>query len=205
MILHGYTARTIPKEYGGYGAEPDILKSRIIAEEFSRAGIPAGLANQGISMLVPTLLELGTEAQKRQWIEPTGDSDDRLAICAVFHDLAAWPDDNLDYLRPSADQADAYLDAIGRSDWKPAMRLMIESHHKITPYRAEHAYWVGPARRADWCDVSFNLLRFGLPATFIREVNAAFPIGVFYPGHVARVSLKWVLRHPLNPLLILRW
>ena len=71
LIEHGYTARTIPTEYGGYGAEPDILKSRIIAEEFSRAGIPGGLANQGISMLVPTLLELGTEDQKRQWIEPT--------------------------------------------------------------------------------------------------------------------------------------
>ncbi|MFT7359692.1 acyl-CoA dehydrogenase family protein [Parasphingorhabdus sp.] len=71
LIEHGYTARTIPTEYGGYGAEPDILKSRIIAEEFARAGIPGGLANQGISMLVPTLLELGTEAQKRQWVEPT--------------------------------------------------------------------------------------------------------------------------------------
>ena len=71
LIEYGYTARTIPAEYGGYGAEPDILKSRIIAEEFSRAGIPGGLANQGISMLVPTLLELGTEEQKRQWIEPT--------------------------------------------------------------------------------------------------------------------------------------
>ena len=141
----------------------------------------------------------------RQWIEPTGDSDDMLAICAVFHDIAAWPDDNLDYLRPSADQADAYLDAIGKSDWKPAMRLMIESHHKITRYRAEHAYWVEPVRRADWCDVSFNLLRFGLPGAFIREVNAAFPIGAFYPGHVYRVSLKWALRHPLNPMPILRW
>ena len=71
LIEHGYTARTIPTEYGGYGAEPDILKSRIIAEEFARAGIPGGLANQGISMLVPTLLELGTEAQKRQWVAPT--------------------------------------------------------------------------------------------------------------------------------------
>ena len=71
LIEHGYTARTIPTEYGGYGAEPDILKSRIIAEEFARAGIPGGLANQGISMLVPTLLELGTEAQRRQWVEPT--------------------------------------------------------------------------------------------------------------------------------------
>lgn len=71
LIQHGYTARTIPREYGGYGAEPDVLKSRIIAEEFARSSVPGGLSNQGISMLVPTLLELGTETQKRQWIEPT--------------------------------------------------------------------------------------------------------------------------------------
>lgn len=65
LIAHGYAARTIPKEYGGYGAEPDILKSRIIAEEFSAARVPMGLAGQGISMLVPTLLELVTEEQKK--------------------------------------------------------------------------------------------------------------------------------------------
>ena len=71
LIDHGYAARTIPRDYGGYGAEPDILKSRIIAEEFTRAGAPGPLANQGISMLVPTLLELGTEVQKREFIAPT--------------------------------------------------------------------------------------------------------------------------------------
>ena len=71
LIERGYTARTIPTEYGGYGADPDILTSRIIAEEFSRAGVASGLGNQGISMLVPTLLELGTEEQKRRWIAPT--------------------------------------------------------------------------------------------------------------------------------------
>src|SRR5690606_13220229 len=71
LIEHGYAARTIPKEYGGYGAEPDILKSRIIAEEFASARVPMGSANQGVSMLVPTLLELGTEEQKKQWIAPT--------------------------------------------------------------------------------------------------------------------------------------
>jgi alkylation response protein AidB-like acyl-CoA dehydrogenase len=68
LIEHGYAARTIPREYGGYGGEPDILKSRIIAEAFTEAGAPGGLAGQGISMLVPTLLELGTEEQKRQFI-----------------------------------------------------------------------------------------------------------------------------------------
>jgi alkylation response protein AidB-like acyl-CoA dehydrogenase len=71
LIEHGYAARTIPEEYGGYGAEPDILKGRIIAEEFIAAGAPRGLAGQGISMLVPTLLEVGSEEQKRRWIGPT--------------------------------------------------------------------------------------------------------------------------------------
>jgi alkylation response protein AidB-like acyl-CoA dehydrogenase len=71
LIEHGYAARTIPKEYGGYGAKPDILKSRIIAEEFIAVGLPMAMANQGISMLVPTLLELGTEEQKQKWIGPT--------------------------------------------------------------------------------------------------------------------------------------
>ncbi len=71
LIENGYAARTIPKEYGGYGAEPDILKSRIIAEEFTAARVPLGLSGQGISMFVPTLLELGTEEQKQAYIKPT--------------------------------------------------------------------------------------------------------------------------------------
>ncbi|MEO1553611.1 MAG: acyl-CoA dehydrogenase family protein [Pseudomonadota bacterium] len=71
LIENGLAARTIPTEYGGYGAAPDILKSRIIAEEFARTGLPKGIANQGVSMLVPTLLELGTEEQKQAYIRPT--------------------------------------------------------------------------------------------------------------------------------------
>ena len=71
LIDNGYAARTIPKKYGGYGAQSDVLKSRIIAEEFSKANIPMGMANQGISMLVPTLLELGSDDQKNAWIKKT--------------------------------------------------------------------------------------------------------------------------------------
>ena len=71
LIENGYAARTIPEQYGGYGAEPDLLKSRIIAEEFARAKTSTGLGGQGISMLVPTLLEMGTEEQKQQFIGPT--------------------------------------------------------------------------------------------------------------------------------------
>ena len=71
MLEKGYAARTHPKEYGGYGAEPDALKARIIAEEFARAKLPGGISGQGINMLVPTLLELGTDEQKEKYIRPT--------------------------------------------------------------------------------------------------------------------------------------
>lgn len=71
LIDHGYFARSIPKKYGGYGGDSDILKQRIIASEFSQAELPPPMAGQGIDMLVPTLLELGTEEQKEKYIKPT--------------------------------------------------------------------------------------------------------------------------------------
>lgn len=71
LLEHGYAGRMVPREYGGYGAEPDVMEQHLITEEFARAGVPLGLGSQGISMLVPTLLELGTDAQKRELIAPT--------------------------------------------------------------------------------------------------------------------------------------
>ena len=71
LINEGYFARSIPKEYGGYGGESDVIKNRIIASEFSNNKIPSPMSGQGIDMLVPTLLELGTEEQKKQYIEKT--------------------------------------------------------------------------------------------------------------------------------------
>ena len=71
LVEHGYAARTVPRDYGGFGAAPDVLDLAVIAEAFSHANLYQGLTNQGISMLVPTLLEVGTEDQRRQWIGPT--------------------------------------------------------------------------------------------------------------------------------------
>ena len=70
QIEHGYWARTIPAEYGGHGAAPDLLETVIMDEEFNEAGVARGLNAQGPSMLVPTLLEHGTEEQKQRWIVP---------------------------------------------------------------------------------------------------------------------------------------
>ena len=71
LVEHGFVARTVPKEYGGYGAEPDLLEDILIDEEFAAAGVFPGIQNQGIGMLVPTLLHYGTEEQKREYVGPT--------------------------------------------------------------------------------------------------------------------------------------
>ena len=71
LLEAGYFGRNIPREYGGFGALHDLIEVAIIADAFGRSGVSPGIHNQGISMLVPTLLEVGTEEQKRRWIGPT--------------------------------------------------------------------------------------------------------------------------------------
>jgi len=156
LIANGYAARTIPAEYGGYGAEPDILKGRIIGEEFAAAQVSAGLGGQGISMLVPTLLELGTEEQKRQFIPQTLAGE--LVWCQGYSEPNAGSD--LASLRTSA--------TLDGDDW-------VINGSKI---------WTSTAHLADWMfclvrtepdapkhqGISFLLLRMDTPGIEIRPL-----------------------------------
>jgi alkylation response protein AidB-like acyl-CoA dehydrogenase len=70
-IERGYLYRHVPRQYGGAEQPPDPLKATVIAEEFKRARAPFEIMGQGPSMLVPTLLEHGTEAQKQFFVQDT--------------------------------------------------------------------------------------------------------------------------------------
>ena len=70
-IERGYLYRHVPRRWGGSEQPPDPLKAAIIAEEFRRAKAPGEVVGQGPSMLVPTLLEHGTEAQKSRFVRDT--------------------------------------------------------------------------------------------------------------------------------------
>lgn len=66
----GFVYRNVPKRFGGSEQAKDAIEDQIIQEEFHRAGAPRDLASQGAGMLVPTLLEFGTEEQKARYIAP---------------------------------------------------------------------------------------------------------------------------------------
>ncbi len=70
-LAAGWLYRAVPKAYGGAGLEPDVMAETVIRQELDRAGVPHRGNVQGTHMLVPTLLECGSEAQRRRYIPPT--------------------------------------------------------------------------------------------------------------------------------------
>jgi alkylation response protein AidB-like acyl-CoA dehydrogenase len=70
-LAAGLLHRTVPRAYGGAGLEPDVMAETVIRQEFDRVGVPHRGSVQGTHMLVPTLLECGSEAQRLAYIPPT--------------------------------------------------------------------------------------------------------------------------------------
>jgi alkylation response protein AidB-like acyl-CoA dehydrogenase len=62
----GFLGINWPKEYGGQGLT--LIESAIFNEEMARVRAPAPLNELGLSMGAPTILEHGTEAQKKRFI-----------------------------------------------------------------------------------------------------------------------------------------
>jgi len=156
LIENGYAARTIPKQYGGHGADPDILKSRIIAEEFASAQVNSGLGGQGISMLVPTLLEVGTEEQKTQFIPPTLRGE--MIWCQGYSEPGAGSD--LASLRTSA--------VLDGDEW-------VVNGQKIWTSTAQHADWIFCLVRTEpdapkHKGISFLLFEMNTPGIEIRPL-----------------------------------
>jgi alkylation response protein AidB-like acyl-CoA dehydrogenase len=64
MFERGLTAPTWPKEYGGGGLDKE--QAKIVQAELRRLRYPLPLIGFGLSMIGPTLLQFGTEEQRRE-------------------------------------------------------------------------------------------------------------------------------------------
>ncbi|MDJ0789808.1 MAG: acyl-CoA dehydrogenase family protein [Myxococcota bacterium] len=60
----GLTAPTWPTEYGGGGL--DKAEAKVLSQEMRRLRVPPPLIGFGLTMIGPTLLQFGTEEQKRE-------------------------------------------------------------------------------------------------------------------------------------------
>ena len=156
LIEHGYHSRTIASEYGGFGAEPDIIKSRIIAEEFGAERVHRGFNGQGVTMLTPVLLEMGTEEQKKAFVEPTIKAE--MIWCQGYSEPGAGSD--LASLTTKAE-----LDG---DEW-------VINGQKIWTSTAHHADWIFCLVRTEpdapkHLGISFLLFRMDTPGIEIRPL-----------------------------------
>lgn len=129
---------------------------------------------------------------------------DKLAIAAAYHDIGIWSANTFDYLAPSIEMANAYLEETGRQAWSGDIAAMIDHHHKLTPCGPHGHADVETFRRADWIDVSKGRIRFGLPRSAVSSVMRMFP-GHGFHRLLLKLSMKRMLTHPLSPFPMLRW
>jgi len=127
-----------------------------------------------------------------------------LAAVAAFHDIGIWADGTFDYLEPSSQRAAEYVrEHLPQLDGA-AIGHTIRLHHKLTSCLQQGGAGAEAFRRADLIDLTFGIVRFGLPRSFVTELRAAFPNAGFHRC-LFRVAARWALRHPARPLPMLSW
>ena len=107
----GYIGLTWPKEYGG-GGKPYSYQA-IFLEEAARAEAPQHLGVIGLGMAGPTIIALGTEAQKARYLQPLLAADE--IWCQGFSEPDAGSD--LSAVRTSARLEGSHFVVDGQKVW----------------------------------------------------------------------------------------
>jgi alkylation response protein AidB-like acyl-CoA dehydrogenase len=125
----GFAGLVFPTEYGGQGLTP--AHQRVFAEESAGYEMPLWLNMSTLAILAPTLLEFGTEEQKKRHIpailrgdefwaqllsEPTGGSDLAGAVTRATRDGDVWILSGSKLWSSGAHRRD-YGMCLARTDW----------------------------------------------------------------------------------------
>ena len=150
----GWGVPTWPKEYGGGGLSPQ--QARVLQQEMERIGATNPIGGMGVSMFGPTLLEYGTEDQKRRHIPPIVKGE--LRWCQGYSEPGAGSD--LASLQTKCEDAG--------------------DHWRINGQKI----WTSGAQYADWCfclvrtdtskkheGISFVLIDMHQPGVEVRPIK----------------------------------
>ena len=111
MLQHGFVAMAWPKEYGGQGAS--AVEMAIFNEECARVRAPGALNSLAISQVGPTIIQHGTDAQKRRYLPAIVNADE--IWCQGFSEPNAGSD--LASLRTRAELAGDEFIVNGQKIW----------------------------------------------------------------------------------------
>ena len=130
------------------------------------------------------------------------DEREKILIAGCFHDIGIWTARTFDYIPPSIDAAVLFLESRGLASWIPQVSSMIGEHHKLREYSSDRL--TETFRRGDLIDLSLGIVRCGVSHSRIRKIRSEFPNSGFHRGLVRKAG-RWIARHPLNPIPVLKW
>ena len=129
---------------------------------------------------------------------------EKIIIAGAFHDIGIWVEETLDYIPPSLPPMRAYLRQRNLEAWSTEIELMITEHHKIRADKNTDYPLVEIFRQSDLVDFSLGLFRFGVSKAYIKEIKRQFPNANFHKN-LGKRAIKWLIKHPLNPLPMMKW
>ncbi len=107
----GYIGMGWPKGYGGQAASP--MRQAIVADELARINAPPSMNHLGISIVGPTLIVHGTEAQKRRYLKKILTTEE--LWCQLYSEPNAGSD--LASLRTRAEDRGDHFVVNGQKIW----------------------------------------------------------------------------------------
>lgn len=134
---------------------------------------------------------------------PVPSTTEEYLTAAAFHDLGIWSADTFDYLPPSVELAQRWLHEQDRGDLRTLVTEMISDHHKVRR-AASPASPVEVFRRADTMDVSFGLVRFGVPRHRYSTIVKQLPDNGFH-RRLVDLTIRRTREHPTSPLPMFKW
>lgn len=138
-----------------------------------------------------SILSNASEEEKKQ-----------LAIASAFHDMGIWTANTFDYLEPSIKLAEKYLNQHQLDNWFENVKEIINNHHKLTSFKKNHL--AESFRKADLIDLTFGFIKFRISPIKITETKKLYP-SLRFQSYIFKKVLKNIVRHPLNPLPIVKW
>ena len=151
----GFAMVPWPVEYGGRGA--DLLEWLIFEEEYYRAGAPGRVNQNGIFLLGPTIMEVGTPEQKARFLPKMASSEEVWA--------QGWSEPNA-----GSDMANIQSTAIRDGDH------YVINGQKTWASRGAYAHWLFGLFRTDpdstrHKGLSFILSPLDLPGITVRPIQ----------------------------------